>query len=241
MPRNRQSAKKAGTSFESSCATFLTRSLGKKITRMPKSGAFDKGDLYGLEYHGNPMVGECKSPGEESSWRIAQWWRETEEEMNNYASTYGVLIVKRYRKPVSDSICVVDDDMWASIHGHDYATPVHYPAIPHGRWGDIIDSHTVCAVDRRGKNITNQWIIFPLSMLVTILLGQRYVDSIYITDSQAQELMDAKKLTAMTEDGVEVVITIGTPPEIDLASLIADTPVSFTPCDFNDSEPLIEF
>lgn len=62
MARTRASSKKAGTAFETEVCKFIKEKTGYPIIRMPKTGAADKGDIYGVKLRGENIVVECKSP-----------------------------------------------------------------------------------------------------------------------------------------------------------------------------------
>ena len=61
MSRNRQSAKKAGTAFETLIANGLREALGDNtIQRAPNWGALDKGDIVNVKIDGLPIVIQTK-------------------------------------------------------------------------------------------------------------------------------------------------------------------------------------
>jgi hypothetical protein len=97
MTRNRASAKKAGTSFETLVAAYLAERLQLPIERRAKTGAKDRGDIAGVwNAHGNIVV-ECKNTSRDS---LPQWIREAEvERVNDNAVTgrtiAGVVIHKK--------------------------------------------------------------------------------------------------------------------------------------------------
>ena len=205
MARSRASAKKAGTQFETQCSQFLSEKLKRKVTRMPKTGALDKGDLYGLEIHGVPMVGECKSPGKTSSWSVSGWWKETEAEMDNVFTSYGILIIKRFQKSVSDAFCVVDDDMWERINGDEYHAPECVKSVAHSAWGELIDAHTVFSTPKRG--VDGSWIICSLDTMASIIYGERYIPTIEITPETSALLASGETVTVYDDRGVEIILS----------------------------------
>lgn len=236
MSRSRQTAKKAGTAFETACAKYLSTALHKKITRMPKSGASDRGDLYGVECHGEPMAVECKSPGKESSWRVSEWWRETETEMLNYGARYGMLIIKRYRKPTSESVCVVDNGMWEAIGGTKYHQAEQFPAVAHGKWLEAIDKYTVCSVSRRGQN--GSWVVMLLEVMADVIYRERFIDSVYITEEEIAEMLSSGELKVFSDSGQEITLIVGVPPEENLDDYIQVEPSDVEPPGFPEEAPL---
>lgn len=94
MPRNRRSAKKAGSSFERSMADFLKSVLGDDgIDRQVKTGAKDTGDIRGVYLHGKRVVIECKDYG--GRHRLPEWLEEADVERGNADAEYGVVAWKR--------------------------------------------------------------------------------------------------------------------------------------------------
>ena len=63
MTRNRASAKKAGTAFETQVAEYLAMKLADiRIERRAKTGAKDRGDIAGVKtVAGGLVVIECKN------------------------------------------------------------------------------------------------------------------------------------------------------------------------------------
>lgn len=94
MARNRQSAKKAGTSFERLMADYLSSALGdSEIDRQVKTGARDVGDIRGVFLHGKRVTIECKEYG--GRHKLPEWLEEAEVECSNADSEYAVVIWKR--------------------------------------------------------------------------------------------------------------------------------------------------
>ena len=205
MSRSRASAKKAGTQFETECSRFLSEKLKRKVTRMPKTGSLDKGDLYGLEIYGVPMVGECKSPGRTSSWSVSGWWKETEVEMDNFLTEYGILIIKRFQKSVSEAFCVVDNKMWEKINGSKYYAPECVKSIAHSKWGEFVDNHVVFSTPKRG--VDGSWIICSLDTISTIIYGERYIPKIEITPETSDLLASGESVTVYDDRGVEIILS----------------------------------
>lgn len=205
MARTRASAKQAGTRFETQCAEYLTDQLGVKITRMPKSGAQDKGDLYGVTIHGVPLVVECKSPGRTSSWSLSGWWSETLEETHHADTDYGILVIKRFNTSVSKSFCVVDDTMWERLGADKYFTPQALKSVPNSTWGKHIDTHGVCSIKRHGK--PGFWVVCSLEDMSKIIHNERKVTQITLPEDLVTQLMDKGEIITTDDAGGDVRIT----------------------------------
>lgn len=99
MTRNRASAKKAGTAFESMVAEFLSQALADdRIERRSRNGAKDRGDIGGVRtVMGGRLVIECKNvtrPNDVAG--IGGWLREAEVERGNDDAVAGVVAHKRH-------------------------------------------------------------------------------------------------------------------------------------------------
>lgn len=96
MTRNRASAKKAGTAFETLTAGYLAEVLeDDRIERRAKTGAKDRGDIGGVRVHGQRLVLEVKNT---SRINLAGWAAEAEIERGNDDALAGVTIHKRHGK-----------------------------------------------------------------------------------------------------------------------------------------------
>lgn len=96
MTRNRQSARKAGSSFERMVADFLAAALeDDRIDRRPKTGAKDRGDIGGVRHMGGRIVVECKST---TRIELSRWLAETEVERGNDDALAGLVVHKRRGK-----------------------------------------------------------------------------------------------------------------------------------------------
>lgn len=96
MSRNRQSAKKAGSSFERSIADYLAAHYqDDRIDRRVKHGSKDRGDIAGFRHHGQPIVIECKNT---TRLDLAGWAREADIERGNDDALAGIIIHKRHGK-----------------------------------------------------------------------------------------------------------------------------------------------
>ena len=100
MTRNRASAKKAGTAFETQVAEYLAMKLADiRIERRAKTGAKDRGDIAGVKtVAGGLVVIECKNTSRDN---LPQWIKEAEVERQNddevtKATVAGVVVHKRH-------------------------------------------------------------------------------------------------------------------------------------------------
>lgn len=94
MARNRNSAKKAGSSFERMVADYLAHSLGDSdIDRQIKMGSRDVGDIRGVFLNGGKVAVECKDYGGRSE--LPKWLAEAEAERGNADADYAVVVWKR--------------------------------------------------------------------------------------------------------------------------------------------------
>ena len=93
MTRSRQSARAAGTRFETSIANALAVLLeDDRIERRARSGAKDKGDIGGVRAHGRRVVVECK---DHNRLDLAGWTAEAGAERENDNALAGVVVHKR--------------------------------------------------------------------------------------------------------------------------------------------------
>ena len=100
MTRNRASAKKAGTAFETQVAEYLAMKLADiRIERRAKTGAKDRGDIAGVKtVAGGHVVVEVKNHSRDN---LPQWIKEAEVERQNddevtKATVAGVVVHKRH-------------------------------------------------------------------------------------------------------------------------------------------------
>lgn len=94
-PRNRQSAKKAGTTFERQVADYLAQHVDDRIDRRAKTGSKDRGDITGLRHLGERIVIECKNT---TRLALADWMNQAEIERGNDDALAGLIIHKRHGK-----------------------------------------------------------------------------------------------------------------------------------------------
>ena len=95
MTRNRQSAKKAGSSFERLVADYLRAQLDDdRIDRRVKHGANDRGDIGGVRtIRGGRVVIEAKNVSRDN---LPLWIRQAEVERGNDDAAIGVVVHKRH-------------------------------------------------------------------------------------------------------------------------------------------------
>jgi hypothetical protein len=95
-PRNRRSAKQAGSSFERLAADYLKAQLADDgIDRRVKMGRLDKGDIAGVKAHGQRIAIEAKNT---ARLEVGTFLREAEQERINDDALAGVVIAKRHGK-----------------------------------------------------------------------------------------------------------------------------------------------
>jgi hypothetical protein len=95
MTRTRASAKKAGTSFETLIAAYLSKHVDDRIERRARNGSADRGDIGGIRHLGGRVVLECKNTAKIN---LAGWAAEAEIERGNDDATVGAIVHKRHGK-----------------------------------------------------------------------------------------------------------------------------------------------
>lgn len=95
MTRNRASAKKAGTAFETMIANYLATHVDDRIERRTKTGAKDRGDISGLRHMGQRIVIEAKNTARTN---LGAWANEVELERGNDDAGVGLIVHKRHGK-----------------------------------------------------------------------------------------------------------------------------------------------
>ena len=105
MARNRQSAKKAGTAFETLVATYLNEHVDDRIERRRLGGSQDRGDIAGLRHMGERVVIECKNMARPS---LGVWANEVEIERGNDDAVAGIIVHKRHGKGQAE-------DQWVTM------------------------------------------------------------------------------------------------------------------------------
>ena len=113
MTRNRATAKKAGTAFETLVVGYLRNVLhDERIERRAKNGAKDRGDVSGLIHNGARIVVECKSTARID---LAGWATEAEVERGNDDAVAGIVVHKRHGKGQPG-------DQWVTMTLADFAS-----------------------------------------------------------------------------------------------------------------------
>ena len=118
MARTRQSAKKAGASFERLMADYFAWALDDDgIDRRVKTGAKDRGDIAGLRMRGKRVVVECKDYG--GRHRLPEWLKEAETERGNDDAEYGIVAWKRLgvRDPAKQYVTMTAETFMAMVAG----------------------------------------------------------------------------------------------------------------------------
>ena len=92
MARNRASAKKAGTAWETEIVKELVAHGWKYAERRRLSGAQDKGDIAGV-------AGVCIEAKNASRLELASWLDEAEKERSHADAAIGAVWFKRRGKP----------------------------------------------------------------------------------------------------------------------------------------------
>ena len=117
MSRNRQSAKKAGTSFETLIAGYLAEHVDDRIERRRLNGNHDRGDISGLRHMGQRVVIEAKNTARTN---LAGWAAEAEVARGNDDAVAGVIISKRHGKgqPGDQWVHMTLRDFVALLTGH---------------------------------------------------------------------------------------------------------------------------
>ena len=118
MTRNRASAKKAGTFFESLVANFLAfRLADDRIERRAKTGARDRGDISGVRtIRGGRVVIEVKNTARDN---LPAWIREAEIERGNDDAVIGVVAHKQHgsMNPADQYVSMTVRDLLALMTG----------------------------------------------------------------------------------------------------------------------------
>lgn len=122
MVRNRKSAKKAGASFETAIANYLSWALDdERVERRHLSGVQDRGDITGVMLDGQRVVIECKNT---SRMNVSEHLREAELERGNDDATYGVVVQKRHgigittRETVGQQLVMMTLEQYALMLNH---------------------------------------------------------------------------------------------------------------------------
>ena len=116
-PRNRQSAKKAGATFERQVADYLAQHVDDRIDRRAKTGSKDRGDITGLRHLGERIVIECKNT---TRLNLAGWMNQTEIERGNDDALAGLIVHKRHgnNKPGDQWVTTTLRELAAMLNGY---------------------------------------------------------------------------------------------------------------------------
>lgn len=116
-PRNRQSAKKAGTTFERQVADYLAQHVDDRIDRRAKTGSKDRGDIAGVRIWGQRLVLECKNT---TRLALADWMNQAETERGNDDALAGLIIHKRHgnNQPGDQWVTTTLRELTALLNGY---------------------------------------------------------------------------------------------------------------------------
>ena len=113
MTRNRATAKKAGTAFETLIVGYLRNVLhDERIERRARNGNKDRGDVSGLIHMGGRIVVECKNT---ARIELGTWANEAEAERGNDDAVAGIVVHKRHGKGQAR-------DQWVTMTLADFAS-----------------------------------------------------------------------------------------------------------------------
>jgi hypothetical protein len=117
MTRNRASAKKAGSAFETLIAGYLAKHVDDRIERRTRNGAKDRGDISGLRHMGSRVVVETKDHG--GQLKVGEWLTEAEIERGNDDAVAGLVVAKRRGKtdPADQIVITTLGDLVALLTG----------------------------------------------------------------------------------------------------------------------------
>lgn len=186
MGRSRASSRAAGTKYETDVSRYLSACTNKMIIRMPKTGKLDKGDIFGLTFQSDPIAVECKSPGQEQSYKVPKWIRETQAETVNSLSVAGILLIKRFRKRVEESMCVLTEE-YAQILGFDIQNTPIVKVRGYDDWWENIDNLHTVRIKIRGEEDA-YYIVTTLKNIVGIFDIHKEEIDIQLTQEEKQHL-----------------------------------------------------
>ena len=89
-----------GYSFEKEATDYFRDNGFKQAARTRSGSDKDRGDISGV----GSWVIQCKN---RKNVALPAWWRETEEQAKNHYTRNYCLLIKRWRKPISDAYAVV--------------------------------------------------------------------------------------------------------------------------------------
>jgi hypothetical protein len=128
VTRNRATAKKAGSAFESQVAEFLSfRLADDRIERRVKHGSKDTGDIGGVRtLNGGRVVIEAKNTARDN---LPAWIREAEIERGNDDAVIGVVAHKKHGtgNPADQYISMTLETFAVLLEGGRYDTAILVP------------------------------------------------------------------------------------------------------------------
>lgn len=99
-------SKNLGTAWETAVVRYLNDCGFPLAERRTLSGRYDRGDISGIP----DVVIECKTSKQIS---LPKWMDETETERVNDDSNYGMLVIKRRQRGISDAYVVLP--LWQAV------------------------------------------------------------------------------------------------------------------------------
>lgn len=117
MPRNRKSAKAAGSRFERDIADALAAHVDDRIDRRVRTGSKDRGDIGGVRIHRQRITLECKNT---TRINLAGWVQEVADERGNDDALAGLVIHKRHGNadPLDQWVTTTVRELIAILLGH---------------------------------------------------------------------------------------------------------------------------
>lgn len=208
--RSRSSAKKAGTAFETEMAKYLTVKLGVLVERRVKTGSKDPGDLKGLTFQAQSIAAECKSPGKNSPLQISQWWKEVEKEQSNIGGIAGVLFVRQYGKPLDQSFCVINKEMWDVFQAEEkLGTFVNeYKALPFDTWRENLDIGKVIKCAKYGSKGKDFWYVITVHDACTLFDSEDDLPQVYLGDIDMFLLQETGRVIVTSSHGKQIAINM---------------------------------
>lgn len=209
MARNRLSAKKAGTAFETEISRYLTVELGIPVKRIPKTGSKDQGDLGGLMLKGQPVVAECKSPGKNSSLSIAGWWKETETETKNFPQAIaGVLLVRNFGFSIPYSYCIINQKMWDIFSGSEkFENIIETTSISFQKWKDHMKEDHVLKTSRRGVE-DDYWYVMYIKDALRLFDSSDSLPQVYLTTTDLLLLEEFHEVSVLATNGERISVRL---------------------------------
>lgn len=116
-PRNRTSAKAAGSRLEREVADYLAAHVDDRIDRRVKTGAKDRGDIGGLRHMTQRVTVEVKNT---SRINLAGWMAEAQAERGNDDAGTCLVVHKRHGKgdPADQWVTTTLGELVALLNGN---------------------------------------------------------------------------------------------------------------------------